>query len=251
MRIGSSAELKPAEAGPVTDPRYKDVLQKQERPTLTKYFGAPMEMAPGPQAFLAQSKTPRYTIDAHFHDVNQFQLFVEGFGRLGKRPASPITFHYADAYTPYGPIVAGEEGISFFTLRPRASGGYFGMPGSRDKMPGKAGRNIARSFAPIEPEGSEQKEPVLRETLIEPEPDGLLALRLRLRAGVEATGIDPAGGGGQYYLVAAGSLVRDGQELPRFSLLFVEPGEIAPVLHPGPHGADLLVLQFPAGSGVA
>jgi hypothetical protein len=54
---------------------------------------------------------PNTVIKAHFHQANQFQVIVSGGGRLGKRDVAPVLVHYTDAYTPYGPINAGDAGL--------------------------------------------------------------------------------------------------------------------------------------------
>ena len=54
----------------------------------------------------------------HFHRQNQFQVFVGGSGSLGRHALAPVVVHYAGAYTGYGPLLAGPEGIQYFTLRP-------------------------------------------------------------------------------------------------------------------------------------
>jgi hypothetical protein len=59
-----------------------------------------------------------HVIKPHFHSVDQYQVVVRGVARSGKHPMCSGDFHYADAYTSYGPIVAGEGGLAFFTLRP-------------------------------------------------------------------------------------------------------------------------------------
>jgi len=102
------------------------------------YIGAPGSMATGTQAFLVERPYPNPRVAPHFHDIDQFQVIVAGDGRMGKKEVKPITFQYADTYTPYGPIVGRDDGISFFTLRAVASGGYFAMPGSKHLMPGRA-----------------------------------------------------------------------------------------------------------------
>ena len=53
----------------------------------------------------------------HFHQANQFQVFVEGEGFFGKQPVRAVRAQYAQAFTPYGPIVAGDPGLSYLTLR--------------------------------------------------------------------------------------------------------------------------------------
>lgn len=210
------------------------------------YIGSPGTIDANPQAFLVDRLYPDARIDPHFHDIDQFQIVVEGDCRMGKKAAGPVTFQYADAYTPYGPIIGAEQGFAFFTLRPIASGGFFAMPGNRHNMPGRAGRNIAGLFDTGRPR------PVagimVREALMESQDDGVDAVGLRLGAGAVTDGI-PSDAGGQYYLVCEGEVAQDGKTLPRHSLIHVEPGETPPTLRAGPEGADVLVLQFARPSG--
>ena len=126
----------------------------------------------GPQAFRIDFAEPQGVIKPHFHRVNQFQVIVRGGGTLGRQPVDPVAFHYTDGFTPYGPIVAGDEGISFFTIRatPDHSGAHY-MPGSRGELERKAGRNEVRQLAPPAYVAGE----ATNETLIEGHPDGLAA----------------------------------------------------------------------------
>ena len=57
-------------------------------------------------------------VPAHFHRNNQFQLVVAGSGKIGPTKLEPVTIHYAGAYTAYGPLAAGPEGLKYFTIRP-------------------------------------------------------------------------------------------------------------------------------------
>ncbi|HAT36121.1 MAG TPA: hypothetical protein DCS82_10415 [Rhodospirillaceae bacterium] len=184
---------------------------------------------------------PNPVIDPHFHDVDQFQVVVAGDGRMGKQKVAPITFQYADAYTPYGPIVGNDDGISFFTLRPIASGGHWVMPGNRDKMPGPAGRNIAGLFdheVLLTDEGKTQ-----REALMDPQEDGVDAVGFRFGPNAECQ-TEASTGGGQYILVCSGTIERDGKIFEANSLMHVEAGEDAPTLRSGKDGANVLVMQF-------
>ena len=222
--------------------KYQEVIREGGVGARRNYIGAPGSMAEGAQAFLVERPYPNPRVAPHFHDIDQFQVIVAGDGRMGKKEVKPITFQYADAFTPYGPIVGRDDGISFFTLRAVASGGYFPMPGSKHLMPGRAGRNIAGSFD-IECEPLPAGE-VAREPLMEPEADGLYAEGLRLGAKAAAEGLDTHAGC-QFYLVCAGSLDQDGKTLPPKSLIHVEPGEATPKLQAGPDGACVLAVRFP------
>jgi hypothetical protein len=205
------------------------------------YIGSGGKIAPGPQAFLVERLYANARIDPHFHDVDQFQIVVQGDGRIGKKIVQPVTFQYADAYTPYGPIVANVQGIAFFTLRPVASGGHFSMPGNRHRMPCRAGRNLAGTFAAdltAMPAGASAVE-----MLLPTEADGVAAIGLRLGAHASMPGM-PADAGDQYYLVCDGALVEAGRALPAHSLIHVASAEAAPILTAGAAGATVLLVQF-------
>lgn len=224
---------------------FKEVKREGGIGARRSYIGTPGSMAQGPQAFLVERPYPNPRVAPHFHDVDQFQVIVGGDGRMGKKEVRPIAFQYADAFTPYGPIVGRDHGIDFFTLRPVASGGYFPMPGSRQHMPGRAGRNIAGKFdieRPMLPAGE-----TAREALMEVQPDGTYAEGLRMGPGATIDGLEPTTGG-QFYLVCAGSLEQDGKTLTPKSLIYVDPEETAPTLRAGPEGACVLAMRFPCPS---
>lgn len=208
------------------------------------YFGEPGDVKQTCQAFLVVRPFAGARIEPHFHDVDQFQVVVDGGGRIGKKAVRPITFQYADAYTPYGPIVA-DEHLSFFTLRNISSGGFWEMPGNRQNMPGRAGRNIEGVFelaGGVPPAGETS-----RENLMQVQEDGVHAVGIRLGAGARASGL-PAAGKGQFYLVCAGSILADGRELCEKSVVRIEPADPGLELVAGPDGAQVLALQFAAPS---
>ncbi len=209
------------------------------------YIGEPGQLDVSSQAFLVVRPFAGARIEPHFHDVDQFQVVVDGDGRIGKKKVRPITFQYADAFTPYGPIIANDQGLSFFTLRNIASGGFWAMPGNKESMPGRAGRNIEGVF---DLEGGLPAEgQVTREPLMPRQDDGVDAVGIRLGANARADGL-PADGKGQFYLICAGSLVADGRVLPERSIVRVEPDDPAMVLVAGPDGAQVLGVQFAAPS---
>ena len=229
------------QAIPISETERKEVPRPGGMGYRRNFVGASGTIAGGPQGFLVERPYPKPVIDPHFHDVDQFQVVVAGNGRMGKKPVAPITFQYADAYTPYGPIVGFDEGISFFTLRPIASGGHWVMPGNRDKMPGRAGRNIAGLFdvtKTLTEEGATE-----REALIDPQDDGVDAVGIRLGPNAE-TESEASTAGGQYISVCSGTLEADGKVFEANSLMHVEAGEQAPFLKAGSGGANVMVLQY-------
>lgn len=226
----------------LAETRQRELQAKDYMSIVRPYYGSILETFEGPQAFLVEMPQEGSTIDPHFHDIDQFQVIVRGDGRLGPGTASPVAFHYADAYTPYGPIIGAKDGIAFYTIRSACSTGFFPMPESRKLLPGKPGRNIAGQFdinKALPAAGQHTKE-----RLLEGQADNVLVVGLRMGAGATAAG-EPTNGGDQYYLVCTGSLVQDGRELPPLTLIRLERGEGTPQFTAGAQGAEVLIMQLP------
>ena len=70
--------------------------------------------------------------------------------------------------------------------------------------------------------------------------------RYTVPAGGSVVGPEPSSGGGQFWLVSAGSAaVAGGALLPVQSCVFVAPEDAAACFIAGPGGADLICMQFP------
>ena len=85
-----------------------------------------------PQGFLVDQPAGAVT-QPHFHSHPQFQLVVDGSGRLGKHDVGFLDLHYVNGHTPYGPVAAG-DGLLYFTLRRYWDAGAKYMPASRDLL---------------------------------------------------------------------------------------------------------------------
>ena len=88
----------------------------ENRNTLKQGQTAPEAGVLYPMAFLVE-KEPHAVTKPHFHEADQYQVIVQGGGRLGTHGVGTVAVHYTDAWSAYGPIVAADEGISWFTLR--------------------------------------------------------------------------------------------------------------------------------------
>ena len=212
------------------------------RVVFNDYIGQGHQVLPGPQAYLVNQVDEGSEIYPHFHDVDQFQIFISGGGRIGTHSTSPISAHYVDAYAPYGPIVAGPKGLSYLALRLAAASGGWKMPENRHLIVGGPGRRITFQFDQydaISPEAGS----VHRKDLWGPASDGLGIAAIHMGPQSTCIGSEPAGG--QYVLVTAGALVHEGSVVPQNSLLFLERGESAPTFTAAAKGAVLLVMQFP------
>ena len=234
---------------------YERVTKNGERYKYWDFFGStdrerggsrpvevPQVINDEPWVFIT-GRPPGNVQPPHFHDVPQYQLFVQGHGHLGKHPVGPVTVHYTDGYTPYGPIVASDdEGLSFMTIRNQTSnGGAFFMPESKSRMPHKAGRMLVAD-APVKP-GAVTAGKVEVEDLIQRTDDGVETKLFSLGAGAVCR--DPESAGRDRFLVViSGALMRDGQEYATRACTFLREDEETPELTAGPDGAQVLLLRF-------
>ena len=226
-----------------SEPRVTILPATGNRYVISDFIGDHAGSGDGPQGFLVEFPNPGGELRPHWHEVNQYQVVVEGDCNVGAHRAAPITVHYADAYTTYGPIIAGDEGFSFFTLRGEHTRGTYYMPQSKHLLPRKRGREIVRHAADVLDGLAPDSCTV--EPLIEPHADGLMTTLISLGPRSTASAPSPNEGGGQYYLVASGSVIVEEQEKGRLSLLFVSPNEKAPQIRAGPDGAVVVCMQLP------
>ena len=103
----------------------RNILQPGEAP--------PPDNIVYPMAFLVE-KDAEAVVHPHFHQADQYQVIVQGGGRLGTHDVGTVAVHYTDAYSAYGPIVAAGEGISWFTLRNAWDSGARYMPKERQQL---------------------------------------------------------------------------------------------------------------------
>lgn len=198
-----------------------------------------------PTVFLVE-QPPHSVLPTHFHTQNEFQVVVQGSGMFGRHPVREISVHYAGAYTGYGPIVAGPEGLSYFTIRSVYESGAHFLPEGKAKLRmGPKDQRYSEAIDPLDAEAlarlaaSEQRE------LLE-DGGGVASRLLRLapRAALRSAHSSPSNG--QFLMVLAGTLRYQERELGRLEMLFVPP-EDADALQAvaGSGGAEVLVLQIP------
>lgn len=197
-----------------------------------------------PQAYLVE-QPENSTVSAHFHDTNQFQIFVRGGGRFGKKPVDGMVIHYAGAHTPYGPIEAGDEGAHYMTLRNRWDSGAKVMPENRAKL-----RKIKRTHRiadEITMPDAEARQSILTQVtdLVPLETDGLGVRQFDIGPGQDCAVAFETPGVGAYAFVADGSIRHDTVELESHSLLYRAADEAPLRLTAGAEGASVLLLQFP------
>jgi hypothetical protein len=178
--------------------------------------------------------------------VDQFQVIFSGDGILGRHPVSPLTVHFAGAHTGYGPIIPGENGLSYFTFR--ASAGETGaqyLPGASARMRKCQRRNLVARHLPLSPPvslASRQQNEI--DVGLEAE-DGLSVQLLRIAPKSSLQLPVFSLGSGVSMLVAAGEVVVNGKQYGTWSCLYARQDEISPELFAGVDGAEVLFLRYP------
>ncbi len=192
----------------------------------------------------ADSSTP-----PHFHRNNQFQVVVRGGGSIGPHALGEVTVHYAGAYTGYGPLNAGAQGLSYITLRPVFETGAQWIPEKRDQMVrGPKHQTTSHITQPMTVSALRALQTVQSEDLFDNKADPATApvARLyRLPPGSRLAAPSPEGSDGQFYLVTGGSMAHQGQSLTEWEQLFVSADETGFEIQAGEGGLEVLLLQFP------
>jgi hypothetical protein len=222
----------------------------KNRNTLAENEAAPAADCLYPMAFLVE-KEAAAVVHPHFHAADQYQVVVQGSGRLGLHDIASVAVHYTDAYSAYGPIVAADEGVSWFTLRNAWDPGARYMPAHRQQLREARARFQHReaTCGPLPPLSDTELTGLAKPTgvaVIAETPDGLGTWRYTVPPNGSIIGPQPSTGGGQFWLVSAGSVSVSGNGLlPVQSCIFVAPDDAAATLCAGPGGADLICMQFP------
>lgn len=209
------------------------------------FFLKPAPGTRGAQAFIVQY-APGRVLRTHFHDADEFQIVIAGEGTFGRHAVHPYAVHFARAFTPYGPIVAGTGGLSFLTLRARRdSSGPQLLPKKRAELDAVADRRPwqASQFADF----SAVADGIASSPL--PGLDavhgvGAFAISLAPHARFELPALPEADG--RYVALVEGSLSEDEQRVTATAIAFDATGAGARQLAAGPDGARLLSLTFPA-----
>ena len=179
---------------------------------------------------------------AHYHGADEFQVVVEGKGKLGRHELTPVSVHFARAYTPYGPLFPDKEvGWGFLTLRVRLNpDGTQRIPAATEKLkkipnrkPWQASVHVA-----FDKKGLSEVQELKND-------QGLFVQTLNLSAGESAKCGAPTGGDGQYVVITKGSLMHGGREHRALAIVFVSHDEGAFTAQAGASGLEGIVLNFP------
>jgi hypothetical protein len=207
----------------------------------TAYIGG-AAVKEGPTCFLVE-QAPNSIVEPHFHQADQFQVFVAGEGLLGKHKIAPVVVHYVNAFTPYGPIKSLGDGIHYFTLRNGYDPGARFLPGAIKELPRAPRRHATSTPSPI----GRDPGPAATEwtNLFEGEADGLAAYHVKLARGDTQSVGESQATCGEFWVVLRGSLELGTKALLAYSCLYRSGQEERPMARAGRNGAELVVLHFP------
>ena len=182
---------------------------------------------------------------AHFHEVDQFQVIMDGTGNFGRHPVKPYTIHFSRAYTPYGPLQADKEtGWAFMVLRSRRDSGAQRFPQSLEKLKQIPDRQPWQVTTPAyfpdrASDVNVRDVPEIRDQ------HGLFTHTVSMTANARMSAPNPTVGDGQYVVVVKGSLVYAGKEREAPAVVFVKRDEPAFEIVAGAHGLDAIIMNFP------
>ncbi len=198
-----------------------------------------------PAVFLIEMG-PQLVANPHFHRNNQFQVFLKGSGSIGVHELGPVTVHYAGAYTGYGPLKASDEGLWYFTMRPVLEAGAQYLPESRDQVV-KGPKRQATGEVSRRANTDELKSlgDLATETVIAAADDKLAASVTRVPPDRSFVAGDPAGSGGQFFVVLSGEMLVGERRLHEWEQVFVSADEKPFEVQAGAEGLEVLFLQFP------
>lgn len=210
----------------------------------TAFFRATKDTPDAPTAALNRYAGRRVS-NAHFHEVDQFQVIMEGSGELGRHHVEPYCVHFSRAYTPYGPLQSDENtGWGFVVLRSRFDPGAQRFPWALDRLKQIPDRQpwqvTTRIGFPASTAGvSVQDVPEIMDER------GLYVRTMTMGPDTRAMTPDRLGGDGQYVLVVKGSLIHEDSERRSPTVVFIGRDEPPIEIQAGPQGLEAIVMNFP------
>jgi len=207
----------------------------------------PRERANGlrPQGFLVE-QDPHWTLPTHFHQEHQFQLFVGGSARLGRRELPRLTVHYASPHSAYGPLCSGDAGVAYLTLRAISDQGAWVLPDKRENLllGGSKQQIHAAPSQVLDATALRSLRSAELQTLIEPSANGPAAWLTRLPpAACMRLPSSPHDGAGRFHALTCGQVSSGQDVLEGLALIWSDPGVVLEV-QALQDGAELVTMEF-------
>lgn len=214
---------------------------------LTHYLRATRDTPDAPTAqwnHYEGGGTARYSA-AHFHEVDQFQVIMEGSGDFGRHRVDPYHVHFSRAHTPYGPLLSDKDtGWSFLVLRTRFDAGAQRFPQHLERLkniPNRRPWQITTRVTFPERDG----DVAVRDFQEISDDNGLFTQTISMAPDARMTTPDKRGGDGQFIVAVKGSLVHQGVEKQAPAVIFLDREEPPTALQAGAEGAEAIIMNFP------
>ncbi len=212
----------------------------------TTFMRATRDAPDGPTAAINRYEggKSRYSA-AHFHEVDQFQIIMDGSGEFGRHHVKPYHVHFSRAYTPYGPLQSDKDtGWAFMVLRSRLDSGAQRFPQSLEKLKTIPNRQPWQVTTDVSfPEKSSAFN--VNEIAEIKDEHGLFTRTVAMAAHARMMSPDPSVGDGQYVVVVKGSLMHENKERAAPAVVFLKRDEPAFEIVAGALGLDAIILNFP------
>jgi hypothetical protein len=234
----ADARIQPTRTGPEGDPVGMNALD---------YFGRSSDRVLDDGAAGWVLELDNQSLAAHFHDVDQFQIFLPSPGATYQRiPIDSLIVQYSDAYATYGPLVGTTPPFRFITLRPKQSDVYAFMPSERERLLYRGRRHVHVKPELLTPENCPEPGETRTESIIELHEDGLEVQMITCGPGA-STVVWPREPGtmGQFVYLAVGSAELAGATYGAESLGWQLPEDGPSEFRAGPDGCQIMVLKFP------
>ncbi len=209
------------------------------------YFEIHDDIDACPQSYLIK-QLPNITNPLHFHTQNQFQVFIEGSGNFGRHEVKPYVVHYAGAYTGYGPIIAGNQGLHYLTLRSSRDLGAKFLPAQMEFF--KKGPKHHYT-SPSIPEDSQAKLDQLQQRQLhwihQDVQSGLGVGELKLPKNDVFMLEIPQNVAGIFMIVMQGYLIEEDHCLRKNENVYLSRDEKSHQLKTSDHAAQILILHMP------
>jgi hypothetical protein len=210
------------------------------------FFGSRKYSGPGPQIYM-NNVDPGITLSAHFHRIDQFQVFFGNDGASFQRKPIPSVFvHYADAFATYGPFSAAPDAsLLYATIRAR-SDNYGGvMPGARGERPYLGRRHVSAGVDGWDAASRPTAGAVETVEVFRPAADGLAAYLVRLGVGAAWNSPDVHATSGRALCVLDGEVRAHEMSCGPRAIGWRARTDPTLIVRAGPDGCALLMLDFP------
>jgi hypothetical protein len=210
------------------------------------FFGSRKYSGPGPQIYM-NNVDPGITLSAHFHRIDQFQVFFGNDGaRFQRKPIPSVFVHYADAFATYGPFSAAPD-VSLLYATIRAQSDNYGgvMPGARGERPYLGRRHFSAGVGGWDAASRPAAGAVETAEVFRPAADGLAAYLVRLGAGATWNSPDAHATSGRALCVLDGELQANEVSYGPRSIGWQARTDSTLIVRADPDGCALLMLDFP------